>query len=346
MTLLSRTDNVFAVGVLLGYLFWRDRNFTVIAKAAAAAGLLFAPWLIFNALEFGSIMQTSGAAYPWLYHQQYLSEHNTYYSWTLVPYLLKLGFYSFVQNAFHYGNWILTAIVAGFLLFRLRNRPQKYRPLVWTLAAACVFMGVHTFIRWSVRPWYPQAAFVLTLPLVALTLEKVRRAVLGLGFVVVLFFSGWAVWSQPFRIAYRSIFMEDIVNRIPAGERVGAFNSGYLQYFTDRKVINLDGLVNNEVLPYYRENKGLEYFRNRNIGWLVDRAGYFVHVFGPYFGPAAESSLAVVASSQDTVYTGQYILTIRVLPEGMRPPPERVLQRFYRPAPITWGPVPIFKPKW
>lgn len=345
LTLLSRTDNVFALGILFGYLWWRDRTLPAIVKTAVVVTLLVLPWLVFNVISFGSVVQTSGTAYPWLYHQQYLNEHQTYFSSALIPHLIKLGFYSFAQNAFHYGNWILTAIVAGFLIFRLSNWQQKCRPLVWTLAAACVFMGVHTFIRWSVRPWYPQAVFVLTLPLVALALERMNRFWLGLCIVAVLFFSGWAVWSTPLWLANRSKVMLEIVNgQIPAEDRVGIFNSGYLQYFTDRKVINLDGLVNNEVLPYYRKHKGIEYLRKRNIAWLVDRSIYLGAVFGPYLGPAAESTLSLVKVWQDSLHPEIAVGIVQVLPDSLRPLPERRMRRLKEPTHYQWGPLPFLKP--
>ncbi len=343
LALLSRTDNIFIVSALLAYLFLRDKNLKIIAKTSIVAAVIVLPWLVYNLSTFGTILQTSGTVYPFLYHQQYLDEFKTYFSFSLIPYLLKLGFYSFTYNAFHYGNWILTLVLLGTLFWQLRKDPKKYRPLLWTLFGAGLFIAFHTFVRWSVRPWYPQAVFVLTLPVIALSLEKINRNTVATVAGIALLISGWWVWKEPFRIADRSPVMLEIIKRTPASDRVGAFNSGYLQYFTDQKVVNLDGLVNNEVLSYYKKNGGLDYFRQMNIRWLVDTRTYLRGVFGPYFGARAESSLAVIYDLSDALFPGNSILMVKVLPESLRPPPGRVMSidRNWA-AKKQWGKIPLF----
>jgi len=347
LTLLSRTDNVFVVAVLLAYLFWRERNFIDLAKTGAVAALLVLPWLVYNFITFGSIVQTSGTAYPFHLHQQYLNEYQTFYSFHLIPFLLKKGFYSFVLNAYHYGNWILTLVIIGILLYRLKGWPRDYRLILWTSVAAGLFISFHIFFRWSVRPWYAQAVFVLTLPIVALAVEKLNRWLLVLGTVLALFPIGSDAWSpQLFRRFDRfKIMLQAVKEHIPTGDRVGVFNSGYCQYFTDQKVINLDGLVNNEVLSYYKERKGLEYFRKKDIRWLVDFAYWLEVVFGPYFGTKAENSLEVLDASRDSLYVNNTILVVAVLPEGERPIYGLPLDlEPYRDMGPYWGKIPI--PFW
>jgi hypothetical protein len=223
----------------------------------------------------------------------------------------------------------------------------KYRPILWTLAGTVLFLAVHIFLRWSVRPWYGQAAFVLTLPAIALSFEKVSGYLAALGACFMLFFSGQRVAAEPFSTVDRSRTMLDIIkNQLPPGERVGVFNSGFVQYFTDKQVINLDGLVNNEIMSYYKRKNGLQYFRQKNILWLVDTWVYLSGVFGPYFGPAAESSLVLVQDFPNPSYPGLTLFVVKVLPEGQRPPPglDMPVNRdwaFRR----KWEPIPFFF-KW
>jgi hypothetical protein len=68
---------------------------------------------------------------------------------------------------------------------------------------------------------------------------------------------------------------------------IGAWNSGQLGYFIDNEpVVNLDGLVQdsrylNEVL---RTGKWREYFRKRNIRYLVDyNSPDSAQTFGPHW---------------------------------------------------------------
>jgi hypothetical protein len=119
VTLLSRTDNVLIVITLLVYLFWQNRR-VVVLKTVLLAVILVLPWFIYNMATFGTIIQTSGQTFPWLYHQQYLNEHKSYLSLALIPYALKSGFYNLALYLYHYGNWVLTFILLAVLLYRLK----------------------------------------------------------------------------------------------------------------------------------------------------------------------------------------------------------------------------------
>jgi hypothetical protein len=343
LAFLSRTDNIFAVGVFLLLLLWRHKNFWAVAKISGLAALVAAPWLVYNYVVFGSLVQTSGTAYPFLNHDQYLIHYKTYFSKDLIPYVARLAFYDFAYNAFHYGFWILTVLIGAFLLFRLRNWPRETRLILWTLPAAGLFAAVHLFLRWSVRPWYAQAVYVLTLPAVALMFEKASRYWIAVGALIMLFLAGWRVKNEPFRIAERSYVIRDIIEKIiPPGDRVGVFNSGFVQYFTDRKVINLDGLVNNGVLAYYRAKLGLEYLREEKIGWVVEYQPYITSLFGPYWGPKAESTFVLIGAVPDIAFPGNTVYIVQVLPDSQRPVAGRRLKIAGLPARRSWEPIPIF----
>ena len=63
---------------------------------------------------------------------------------------------------------------------------------------------------------------------------------------------------------------------------VGAWNSGVIGYFSDRPVVNLDGVVNNKVYHYKvaHEVAGIEglmnYIRAENIDYLTDYETFFI----------------------------------------------------------------------
>jgi hypothetical protein len=153
-----------------------------------------------------------------------------------------------------------------------------------------------------------------------------KRYAAILGAAAVLGLSAWGVWKTPFNIALRSkVILETINSRIPPQDLVGVFNSGYLQYFTDRRVVNLDGLVNNEILPYYQRRRGLEYLRKRKILWMVDLRYYFTRIFGRFFGPEAVNSLELVDVIKKIVYFKNDVAVVAVLPEGFHPPAEMTL---------------------
>lgn len=55
-----------------------------------------------------------------------------------------------------------------------------------------------------------------------------------------------------------------------------SWNSGVLGYFCNGRIINLDGLVNDEIFPYIKNKTALDYIKMRKIDYIID--GYdFIH---------------------------------------------------------------------
>ena len=58
----------------------------------------------------------------------------------------------------------------------------------------------------------------------------------------------------------------------PELQPVGAWNAGLIGYFSGRSVTNLDGLVNDQILPYARSGTLIEYVRRRHLAYIIDYA--------------------------------------------------------------------------
>ena len=52
--------------------------------------------------------------------------------------------------------------------------------------------------------------------------------------------------------------------------RIGGWNSGIPGYFTDGRIINLDGLVNDQIYPYALKGEVVEYIDSARIKYIVD----------------------------------------------------------------------------
>jgi hypothetical protein len=67
----------------------------------------------------------------------------------------------------------------------------------------------------------------------------------------------------------------DLLAAQPRLTPVGAWNAGTIAYFAGRPVTNLDGLVNDDILPYARGGTLLEYVSERHLAYIVDYAAMF-----------------------------------------------------------------------
>lgn len=52
--------------------------------------------------------------------------------------------------------------------------------------------------------------------------------------------------------------------------KYGSWNAGIISYFSGKPLINLDGLTNDEVVPYIKSNKLIEYINLKQIKFLID----------------------------------------------------------------------------
>ncbi|MEQ9643573.1 MAG: glycosyltransferase family 39 protein [Alphaproteobacteria bacterium] len=62
-----------------------------------------------------------------------------------------------------------------------------------------------------------------------------------------------------------------IEKNIPETELIGAWNAGIIGYFSNHRVVNLDGLINGfDYLPYLRDDRIEDYIKDRGIGYIAD----------------------------------------------------------------------------
>ncbi|MCZ6669638.1 MAG: hypothetical protein O6947_01255, partial [Acidobacteria bacterium] len=57
------------------------------------------------------------------------------------------------------------------------------------------------------------------------------------------------------------------------GERIGSFNAGIPAFFLENPVINLDGLMNNDMLEVFRERSLGAYLEEKRVRYILDHEG-------------------------------------------------------------------------
>ena len=88
-------------------------------------------------------------------------------------------------------------------------------------------------------------------------------------------------------------------------QRIGAWNAGIVNYYQGSEVINLDGLVNNDIHPYIFTNTTPIYMQEKNIGYALDFDIMFTEALakrGGYNDPQFLSELEPILVFDD----GQY----------------------------------------
>ncbi|HZQ05892.1 MAG TPA: glycosyltransferase family 39 protein [Anaerolineae bacterium] len=273
LLLLARMDGILLVFALGADWLWRAARKWKSTNArglllegcygAAVCGALLLPWVAWNLVTFGTPNQVSGTAIAYTAHlgQTTLSA-STSAIWNSINSLLS---WVLVVNF----QIVLLVLITGISWAVLRSRHKTNSFTVpsprglWVLALYTLlwlaFYGVYFLHRqlWYLQPMMLVGTIVGVLlweRAVALSATTVRAQRIWLisscGLVFITFLGWWVTWDA-FGLAlhpaqadgYRvALWLKD---HTPPDARVGAWNSGIIAYFSERTVINLDGVVNN-----------------------------------------------------------------------------------------------------
>ena len=317
--MLARTDIVIVVGVLLGYVALRSGavGFTRPLAIGAVAFVCVVPWLTWSYVATGSIVQVSGRAGGVQVRQAFEQQHDGV--WPTIEHGIDLTWTMLSDDLPHayvvpgdVPGWAglvlmaVTAIVIGWTAFRT---PNGYRQSAYAVAVLAVgllaMLAYHSGIRFFTRTWYfaPTAMLVaVTIGLALSAMERLaadythriptagaRYATAAITTVVAAAMiavyqpydaMGWSGVHPHELNAYEGA--QWLREETPPGTRAGSFNGGIIGYFSDRTVVNLDGVVNEGAYEALRDREVTTYVREERLEYIVDfEAALIIAAAGP-----------------------------------------------------------------
>lgn len=316
LAILARMDLFLFAGAVLAFVWLRDVAVHRLALvratgagfvSAVGIGLVLAPWFAFSLATSGVLLPNSRVALNLIRDPQAASSGPA--AWAqqarhainlLQDSANMFGVWPFLPGG---GVMSLTAVAvlfltAGAILFGVWRSRRVAGALVWLcLGFAALHMAYYlTMSLPKVRYMLPVAA-AMTLP-AAVALEALRlrlgrpgpvRALMGAVLAISLAagVQGWAAQIGAGRYhVFHPILRQAaqwMADALPQA-RVGAWNAGVLSFFSRLPVSNLDGVINDEVLPYIRAGELDAYIEARGITHLVDidsEIGRFLAWFDP-----------------------------------------------------------------
>ena len=274
-----------------------------LAVFCAAGAAVVSPWIAWNLVTFGRLTQDSALA---LIHRSH-----SYYGWRL-EHGVELGLPSYlggklvrwVGDLIQYigfgriGLGLAALTTVGCLALAIFGR-SRGRPSPWPAYGRHLgFLWVYallTALFYCLYFWYRQQWYLLgSLAVVLLTLSAaladlhawscqrlsrpIHRVITISAFgltVALLLHSNLRMLQQetyPWqRIHLRAATL--IRHGLAPHQRIGAFNAGILGYFSERPVVNLDGVVNSDALDALRHKRLYTYLEQHHIRYLVDAPG-------------------------------------------------------------------------
>jgi hypothetical protein len=226
--------------------------------------------------------------------------------------------------------FLLMNIPFSSLKLSLRNRilnkldKRFYILLNLHIGAICLFYIffislTYGYIFYSAREWYYGISilailimFVIIINIIFLSAEN--KYFINFSIILIVFVSYFMfqsiLKSQELDLGQSPHQKEMLVasewmkTNLPPNAVVGSWNAGIFGYFSNRQVINLDGLINNDILPHLKKRTLYRYIEKRKINYIVD---YSVMIYWQekYLG----KHISEIPLVQDTVFVGSWFLS-------------------------------------
>jgi hypothetical protein len=337
----ARVDGaLLAAAIAADYLLRRDplpfraRAFKM-AGIAAAAVALYSPWLIFSRLNFGTALPQSGDAVrlmAQLYGEMEMpiavppfipgDIPARFYAGHLIHALMVLGmtglffpagpaifFLQLVGQAsgmWGIGSWIvcIPALILGAgWAFKAR---KTLGAVWWAVGLTVAAYSFYVFGAWFFFRYLYVAEVCLLMAGAALYERLASRRLLPwvAAAYLVIFGYGFAIRSQPndFQLFNYDLIKRALEAKTPAGARVGAFQAGYVGYFSaGRTVVNLDGVVNPKAYAALRDGRLYNYLASEKIEYVADYKNIVDRLLLPRLGADPAAALAPLSAPDEPV---------------------------------------------
>jgi hypothetical protein len=340
LMMLARTDNLILFCVIQLHAAWtavREPNGKGLLISVLITSCLLAPWLLWNYYSFGTILQTSGIAIPHVLREVFIlgSGDSTISliaaslrglfridiwlidaSWTGLPPLVGLPL------------WIILAFASMKTIYDSHRRYEALESLglVGLPLLACVFLLLfHVVIRWFPRAWYfapLSLVFAVLLGMLVADAKKdppgflwKHRFMVGLVASEIFVLIGVFWWSKGMYPWQEEMYQASLWLRTntPAEARIGSFNSGLQAYYSERTVINLDGVVNGAALKAIKEKDLLSYIQEMEIRYIADYKHSIHGIYAPFYGDEPHLQLLAVIDEEGVSWQQSAIHIYRLL---------------------------------
>jgi hypothetical protein len=324
LMVLGRTDSIFVLAAIGLFMLVREARRRAWQGPALIAGislLVVAPWLIWNLVSLGTVVQISGIAVPEYNREVFLFWNGDSLStqlersWdvtkdALFDDLVHLYFvFPFTE-----GRLPFLFASAGLLVFMLvapfapqRQHATRHLALLAVPAIGVLAMLLfHSAVRWHLREWYYGPVTIIASALITIGVEYAHSLLGGTkiswrqashapelrftgdyrwvpyvalyGIAAAIIFTVYGPsqserWVDRRALPHRSNMLEGaywLRDNTPEDARVSAFNAGIFGYFSERDVINLDGVVNENAHNERIECRTSEYMAAMRAEYVVD----------------------------------------------------------------------------
>jgi hypothetical protein len=183
-------------------------------------------------------------------------------------------------------NIFIGLIIFLILLLILLIKFKKFSPLqivfiISSVASIFSYLILLTFNSASIQSWYVSNLIIplsfIFASLVFISTIKFRTSIVIAAMYLIsgFYYSNMHVERQQVGMLNAAIYLK---NNTLVDKVYGSWNAGIIGFFSHRTVINLDGLVNDNAIPYIKNNNLWDYIISNNIDFIVDYEEMFTNL--------------------------------------------------------------------
>jgi len=281
LLLLARTDSFLILLPAGCYAFWKRRiTFAQMATIVLLALLVVAPWLIWNYITFGSIVQSSAEAVPIMAMKKY----DVIYGPNLKYVYLLIDAVKNSLKPFWYSTAAISLLTVGYCVLSKRSRfTEAHRAILLMIVGGMLLLVVHTFLRGFIRDWYVEGLLPLFLLGYGVSIGiNANHTLLSNGVwrlaAVILIIQLW-VNRQPMYASQQTVLERGVplVENLSEHASIASLNSGYYGFFAKRpgSIVNLDGVVNPDAVRSIKQGDLNGLLKRDSVEYILEFQGDF-----------------------------------------------------------------------
>jgi len=205
---------------------------------------------------------------------------------------------------------ILTCSTITLILGYIIGHQIKTKKFLFLLAFPTILILYYAIYSWSIQIWYYASIFTTTTIIASLLIhqlkikyKKILPIILTI-LLITLFFTGYYPGHMTSNQEKYEL-IPIIENLTEKNAKIGSFNSGLYAYFSERTIINLDGVTNNNAYYAIRDST-LKVYIEQNTNYLVDYDDSF-ESFAVHSKEPLLENFTLIYEQESTAYPGKML---------------------------------------
>lgn len=334
---LCRLDMTVVVAVSFTYFLYKHyaqnlkKGVNSFFTVSLSSLIIFFTWMIYNLKTFGMYLTSASLTSTFINHRLTYSDNGgeslKLFLKTIV-YMLERATQQIVENTG--APIILTMILGVGIFFVFKNsvfgldgvwNKRLLKPILFVTAGLFALVFVSAGLRWTFRSWYfipllvPFTVYIVwVINQVWLEFGLDHKKMIGnifllvfAGFISFSYFVSWTKNLSQAETLQQTMYEATLWQNENLGPNVhvGVFNAGLQAYFSNHKVTNLDGLINNNASKAMMNNTLWEYItETEHIDYIADFDSYMTYRYKDSFRDKEGNLLDITSSTtMEKVFT-------------------------------------------